>query len=392
MGPGRAFEPPVPAARDRGGALRTGPVAQTIREHPEAAALDHGLAARRAARVLPAPHAAREVAGVDVAQSLGRADLAGPLERLDRRRARGRSSCSPGGTPSRARECPGETEARNRAARVSSSVRVVESRDDQRQDLEPDAALVRARRSCRARSAGRRRARGSACRPCSSGPPCRSRPTGGCSRAPSACRCRWRRRRCAAPARCAARKTSTAHSEVMSGSLYVETIVGAPFSTASRASSSAVTSRGGSGGLGIADRLRREPVLAVRAVQVAAEHAEGQRVRSGQRVEEGLLLDRVALQRADVTARGTEHAASAKTDPADALAPFRHRTAMAARVAAQPAVGQDLGQLGGGRCGAEGEGLREGGRARNSHGSSTITPAIRSKCRARSVGYHRSAA
>ena len=42
----------------------------------------------------------------------------------------------------------------------------------------------------------------------------------------------------------AARNTSTAHSEVMSGSLYVETIVGAPLSRASPTSSAAETSRG----------------------------------------------------------------------------------------------------------------------------------------------------
>ena len=53
----------------------------------------------------------------------------------------------------------------------------------------------------------------------------------------------------------------------------------------------------------IAQRLRRDPVLAVRAVQIAAEHAEAVRERAGVRVEERLLLDRIALHAADVSPR-----------------------------------------------------------------------------------------
>ena len=49
-------------------------------------------------------------------------------------------------------------------------------------------------------------------------------------------------------------------------------------------------------GVGVAEHLARHPVLAVAAVEIAAEHAEGQRVGAGQDVEERLLLDRVARE------------------------------------------------------------------------------------------------
>src|SRR2546421_9641328 len=53
----------------------------------------------------------------------------------------------------------------------------------------------------------------------------------------------------------------------------------------------------------VSQRLAREPVLAVAAVEVASQHAEGERVGAGEGVEERLLLGRIALQRGDV-ARG----------------------------------------------------------------------------------------
>ena len=59
-------------------------------------------------------------------------------------------------------------------------------------------------------------------------------------------------------------------------------------------------SSGGATAARIAQRLRRHPVLAVAAVQVAAEHAEAVGERARMRVEERLLLDRIALHAADV--------------------------------------------------------------------------------------------
>src|SRR6202022_2703434 len=49
---------------------------------------------------------------------------------------------------------------------------------------------------------------------------------------------------------------------------------------------------------------------AIAAVQVATEHAECERVGAGEGVEERLLLDRVALQGADVPARDHQGAAA----------------------------------------------------------------------------------
>jgi len=59
--------------------------------------------------------------------------------------------------------------------------------------------------------------------------------------------------------------------------------------------------RVGAGAL-VPQRLGGEPVLAVAAMEVAAQHAEGERVGAGEDVEERLLLDRVALERGDVAA------------------------------------------------------------------------------------------
>jgi len=51
----------------------------------------------------------------------------------------------------------------------------------------------------------------------------------------------------------------------------------------------------------IAQGLRADPVLAVAAMQVAAQHAEAQSARPGQRMVERLFLDRIAMQRVDVS-------------------------------------------------------------------------------------------
>ena len=90
----------------------------------------------------------------------------------------------------------------------------------------------------------------------------------------------------------------------------------------------------------IAQRLRRDPVLAVRAVQIAAEHAEAVGERAGIRVEERLLLDRIALHAADVAPRHAAAGRRVEAHLADADRAVGQRTAVAARVAAQTAVGQ----------------------------------------------------
>src|SRR5438034_193015 len=59
----------------------------------------------------------------------------------------------------------------------------------------------------------------------------------------------------------------------------------------------------------IAKRLRRHPVLAICAVEIAAEHPEAVRERARVRVEERLLLDRIALHAADVAPRHLQPAA-----------------------------------------------------------------------------------
>ena len=103
-------------------------------------------------------------------------------------------------------------------------------------------------------------------------------------------------------------------------------------------------------GLRVADRLRREPVLAVRAVKVAAEHTEGKSVGAGQRVEEGLLLDGIALEGPDVAPGHLQDAPFVVTDAADALAPLRDRAPVPAGVAAQAPILEALDELGrGGR-------------------------------------------
>ena len=91
----------------------------------------------------------------------------------------------------------------------------------------------------------------------------------------------------------------------------------------------------------IANRLRRHPVLAVRAVQIAAEHAEAVGQRAGMRVEERLFLDRIALDSADVTPRHHQPAALVEAHLADADARLREadssgrmRSSAAARRAA----------------------------------------------------------
>src|SRR6266542_4236628 len=142
--------------------------------------------------------------------------------------------------------------------------------------------------------------------------------------------------------------------------------------------------------LGITDGLRGEPVLAVCAVQVAAEHPEGKSVGPVKCMEERLLLDRIALQRSDVTPRNAQHAPLVVAHPADALAALRDRAAVAAGIAPQPPVGKSLDELERRRCRAarENGGDRGGGRHRVSF--KRITPPPDRKCLREPLRYDRS--
>src|SRR5580704_319890 len=91
-------------------------------------------------------------------------------------------------------------------------------------------------------------------------------------------------------------------------------------------------------GAGIAQSLRRHPVLTIGAVQIAAQHAEAEGESAGKRVKKWLLLDRVALGSGSVTPGDVECAAAVVADFAYAGLAFRDGTAMAAGEAAHAVV------------------------------------------------------
>jgi hypothetical protein len=125
----------------------------------------------------------------------------------------------------------------------------------------------------------------------------------------------------------ASAKISAAHSAVMSGSL----------NECLRAHV-----HGGGGRRLVPERLRRHPVLAIAAVEVAPQHPERQRVGAGEHVKERLFLDRVALDAGGVAVGYPEPAALVVADPADSAASLADEAAVAARHAAQCAVGERL--------------------------------------------------
>src|SRR5208283_2689277 len=83
-------------------------------------------------------------------------------------------------------------------------------------------------------------------------------------------------------------------------------------------------------GAGIAQRLRRNPVLTVGAVQIATQHTEAISECPRIRVEEWLLLDRVALGSGGISPWDVERSAAIVTDLADAGLAFGDGTAVAA--------------------------------------------------------------
>src|SRR5205807_1154792 len=89
----------------------------------------------------------------------------------------------------------------------------------------------------------------------------------------------------------------------------------------------------------------REPVLAVAAVKIAPQHAEGERVGAREGVEERLLLGRVALQRRDVSDRDVQRAVLVEADLTDAAPPRPHQAAVAAGEAAHGAALDLLDQI-----------------------------------------------
>ena len=80
-------------------------------------------------------------------------------------------------------------------------------------------------------------------------------------------------------------------------------------------------------------------------MEIAPQHAEAERQRAGMRVEERLLLDRIALHAADVPMGHMQHAAAIEAHLADAGRAVGNRTGVPARMTAQPAAVDRLDQL-----------------------------------------------
>ncbi len=86
-------------------------------------------------------------------------------------------------------------------------------------------------------------------------------------------------------------------------------------------------------------------------MEIAAEHAEGEGVAAGHAMEEGLFLDRIAGEDADVAIGNAQDAVVVESDAADAVAAGFHEASVPAGEAAHGAVGlaldQRLGRRGG---------------------------------------------
>src|SRR5581483_6934020 len=95
----------------------------------------------------------------------------------------------------------------------------------------------------------------------------------------------------------------------------------------------------------VAQRLRRHPVLAVPAMQIAAEHPEAERFSAGQDVVERLLLDGVAARRIDVAVGRVQPAIAVVANLAHAGETRGNRAAMAAGEALDAAAVERAVQL-----------------------------------------------
>lgn len=80
----------------------------------------------------------------------------------------------------------------------------------------------------------------------------------------------------------------------------------------------------------IAQRLGGDPVLAIAAVQIAAEHAEAVGEGAGIGVEERLLLNGIALHASGVSPGDVERTAAIEADFADSGLTFGNGTTMSA--------------------------------------------------------------
>ena len=95
---------------------------------------------------------------------------------------------------------------------------------------------------------------------------------------------------------------------------------------------------GRSNRIGIANRLRCDPILAIAAVEIAAQHSEAHRKRAGQRMEERLLLDRIQLQRANIAMRYEQLSTTIEAHAANAIESVGDDAAVPACEATQFAV------------------------------------------------------
>src|SRR5262245_58637858 len=89
----------------------------------------------------------------------------------------------------------------------------------------------------------------------------------------------------------------------------------------------------------IAQHLAGDPVLTISAVKIATEHAEGQGIRAGQDVEEGLFLNRIARDASHVAMRDQQRPIVIEADSTDPIATGLNEAAMPASKALDRPVG-----------------------------------------------------
>src|SRR5207302_10545251 len=90
-------------------------------------------------------------------------------------------------------------------------------------------------------------------------------------------------------------------------------------------------------GIRITQHLRCQPIHAIGAMEIAAEHAEAHGERAGERMEERFLLDRIELESAYISMRNQQSAAAIKADPTNAVESVENATAVSAIKTLQPA-------------------------------------------------------
>src|SRR2546427_7851597 len=93
-------------------------------------------------------------------------------------------------------------------------------------------------------------------------------------------------------------------------------------------------------GIRVTQRLRSHPILAIGAMEIAAEHAKAHGERSWKRMEERLLLDRIELKCAYVSMRNQQFTAAIKANSANTVESVENDTAVSAGKTSQPAVFQ----------------------------------------------------